>query len=712
MKYKYKNSTGTKKKAIGGLVNKGVSSIAGAISNDSDFNKGAQILGSVAGTTADILTGNIPGAISNGADLVRDGVNAFGEDVDMNTLKTVNQVADMSAMASAFANGGDITKGGDLTPEQLNALRYVADKNNMNPNGLTPDKLKGSSYYEAYKEQLRKEISGTIAPPNARMDSAVVGTTAQYSNGGNTSNPPHKVVGHGKYAKSVNTGYVGNGPSENEYMASKSAYVMPDNVTANPTDSIYLFPSHIAPDNTMVPVSSSRGVLDNVPATLGSLKGFEKSGLHSVDIRDKFGPRLQPYDETGGAVDSYSGSMGNRQYANGGQLTTYDNGGTHEQNPNGGIAVGNNATVEQGETKSGDFVYSDRLKINKRLAKEFSLPKGAVGKTFAEASKMYNDPERLDDQIYQSTRKVELDNLAKAQEAYKAVEMPEQAPTQQMANGGIPGVPNFSMNAINQALLQMPMADDTFNQDYFVNSDPTNMTVGQPNNNLQSLNMADLTPTSTPQVTYPAGTTPTSTSTSTAASGSGVNIPQGAESALRYAPIVGDAVSTGMILNNKPEEKGIGMFDTGVNFEANLVDRNALIEAINAQSGNTRSALTNVSGGNAANLAANLQGADLNSKRAISQAMLSSDIADSQELARVQQMNFRQDANNSGMRMQVANMNDADRAAYISGLIDQVNNTGQNIGNVGSDALNRNLANNLPIGYKVDRFGNVVYDPN
>jgi hypothetical protein len=92
MKYKYKNSTGTKKKAIGGLVNKGVSSIAGAISNDSDFNKGAQILGSVAGTTADILTGNIPGAISNGADLVRDGVNAFGEDVDMNTLKTVTKL--------------------------------------------------------------------------------------------------------------------------------------------------------------------------------------------------------------------------------------------------------------------------------------------------------------------------------------------------------------------------------------------------------------------------------------------------------------------------------------------------------------------------------------------------------------------------------------------------------------------------------------------
>jgi hypothetical protein len=550
MKYKYKNSTGTKKKAIGGLVNKGVSSIAGAISNDSDFNKGAQILGSVAGTTADILTGNIPGAISNGADLVRDGVNAFGEDVDMNTLKTVNQVADMSAMASAFANGGDITKGGDLTPEQLNALRYVADKNNMNPNGLTPDKLKGSSYYEAYKEQLRKEINGTIAPPNARMDSAVVGTTAQY--------------------------------------------------------------------------------------------------------------------------------------ANGGQLTTYDNGGTHEQNPNGGIAVGNNATVEQGETKSGDFVYSDRLKINKRLAKEFSLPKGAVGKTFAEASKMYNDPERSDDQIYQSTRKVELDNLAKAQEAYKAVEMPEQAPAQQMSGGGrIPGIPKFAMNAVNQALLQMPMADDTFEEDYFVNSNPESSLIYT----------GDIT-------------TPTSTSNPTSKTS------QGSESALRYAPIVGDAVSTGMILNNKPQEKGIGMFDTGVNFEANLVDRNALIEAINAQSGNTRSALTNVSGGNAANLAANLQGADLNSKRAISQAMLSSDIADSQELARVQQMNFRQDANNSGMRMQVANMNDADKAAYISGLIDQVNNTGQNIGNVGSDALNRNLANNLPIGYKVDRFGNVVYDPN
>ena len=53
--------------------------------------------------------------------------------------------------------------------------------------------------------------------------------------------------------------------------------------------------------------------------------------------------------------------------ANGGELTRYDGGFKHEdpnfQNTEGGIPIGSNDVVEQGETRMNDYIYSDRLKV-------------------------------------------------------------------------------------------------------------------------------------------------------------------------------------------------------------------------------------------------------------------------------------------------------------------------------------------------------------
>ena len=50
----------------------------------------------------------------------------------------------------------------------------------------------------------------------------------------------------------------------------------------------------------------------------------------------------------------------------GGTFTSYGVGGKHETNPNGGIPLGNNSTVEQDETsfnfkKRGKFIFSNRI---------------------------------------------------------------------------------------------------------------------------------------------------------------------------------------------------------------------------------------------------------------------------------------------------------------------------------------------------------------
>ena len=113
-------------------------------------------------------------------------------------------------------------------------------------------------------------------------------------------------------------------------------------------------------------------------------------------------------------------------------LTEFNTGGTHEQNPLGGIPQGmapdgQPNLVEQGETKlnSENYIFSDRLKLDKQTVEEFNLPKTYVGKTFAEASKKADRPDsrRENDSIEAKAKEKELNTLMEAQEAFKAKEV-------------------------------------------------------------------------------------------------------------------------------------------------------------------------------------------------------------------------------------------------------------------------------------------------
>lgn len=114
-------------------------------------------------------------------------------------------------------------------------------------------------------------------------------------------------------------------------------------------------------------------------------------------------------------------------------LTRFDVGGKHETNPYGGIAQGQDAqgnmnTVEQGETKSGNFVYSDRISLDSAMIKQFNLPGYAANKSVSAASKAIEDKFKdRNDKYANETKKALLDRLANAQESVKA----EQAQTQQ-----------------------------------------------------------------------------------------------------------------------------------------------------------------------------------------------------------------------------------------------------------------------------------------
>lgn len=138
------------------------------------------------------------------------------------------------------------------------------------------------------------------------------------------------------------------------------------------------------------------------------------------------------------------------------QLTEFNEGGLHSENPNGGIPQGGNNTVEQGETKVGNYVYSNRLSIDENMTKALNLPTYIKGKTFADASKSINNKFKdRNDKPSLETKKTLLNRLTQAQEQLKAQKQAEleqinqsmQANSQQIPdqmNGDIPqGIEEF-----------------------------------------------------------------------------------------------------------------------------------------------------------------------------------------------------------------------------------------------------------------------------
>jgi hypothetical protein len=171
-----------------------------------------------------------------------------------------------------------------------------------------------------------------------------------------------------------------------------------------------------------------------------------------------------------------------RSFAEGGSmdpLTEFNAGGSHEENPLGGIPQGTAPDgranlVEQGETKlnAANYIFSDKIKVDKDIAKELNLPKNSVGKTFAEVSKNINSRngnsrrEKGYDLIEDKARDTELETLMNAQELQKQMQM--QADMQEMITkypeemgallqGGAPGG-QMEMSPEDQMSAQQDMA--------------------------------------------------------------------------------------------------------------------------------------------------------------------------------------------------------------------------------------------------------------
>lgn len=153
-----------------------------------------------------------------------------------------------------------------------------------------------------------------------------------------------------------------------------------------------------------------------------------------------------------------------RTYALGGQIdnseiagvTTFNAGGTHETNPNGGIpqGIGENGNpnlVEEGEVKWNDFIFSKRIKPQEKILKQYNSSfKGNVASYADAANKILEmHKERENNPFDLATLNVQMQRLADAQEYQKIAEAAEQygmtpeeyiARQQQIVNGQNPNM--------------------------------------------------------------------------------------------------------------------------------------------------------------------------------------------------------------------------------------------------------------------------------
>ena len=140
-------------------------------------------------------------------------------------------------------------------------------------------------------------------------------------------------------------------------------------------------------------------------------------------------------------------------------ITTYNEGGLHETNPNGGIPMGQSPegqmnTVEEGEARMGDMIYSDRIPLSQEAVEAVGLPRKFIGKTpgsiLSLIDKTFKD---RNDAPSQATKKDIADKVAQAQEMIKAQQQAMQTQSQEvpdMMNGQIPqGMEEFTQNQMS-----------------------------------------------------------------------------------------------------------------------------------------------------------------------------------------------------------------------------------------------------------------------
>ena len=426
---------------------------------------------------------------------------------------------------------------------------------------------------------------------------------------------------------------------------------------------------------------------------------------------------LANYAAYGGKMNKMSngGHTHGAEWDNG--ITLFDNGNTHEQNPNGGVQIGVDPQgvpnmVEEGEVRYGDYILSNRIKMPKELKEQYKLKKNS---TFADAAKKLSkeSEERPNDPISKAGLDASMTKLVSIQEAIKAEQQPKQQVKQQpnIFAGGTIKIPKFVPGSVvHNTEFTSPMANATQQE-----IDPIYSIKKEPDLNYGFTQSA-----------------------------SQLNNNKLNASVLRYAPAVGAGIGAFYDLmgwTNKPDYSNADMIAQSTrnlsNVEFNPIgnymaykplDRNYYLNQLQGNAGATRRDVINQSGGNRATAMAGLLASDYNTTGSIGKLAREAEEYNLGQRQKVEDFNRSTNMFNieGSMKAQMANKTNEemrlksamaqaemrDKADMMSSQARTANLTNlfDSIGDIGRESYARNMIMSNPaLYYTIDSTGKVTY---
>lgn len=339
---------------------------------------------------------------------------------------------------------------------------------------------------------------------------------------------------------------------------------------------------------------------------------------------NQIGTGLSSYYAFGGPLHTYG-----TDWSNG--ITLIGNGGTHEENPLGGIPIsiapdGKPNLVEEGEAIFNDYVFSNSIKVPKAVREKYKL-KGKKDMTFADAVKnvQKESEERPNDPISKRGLEDIINKLIAEQEMQRSKKNTKHNSKHRFTGGG----PVIYDPMIGKSIPYTDMPQQT--------------ALGEKE-------------------------TSTTTSSSTKKTDPTTESIKPRSTFLRYAPAVGSglAVLTDTLgLTNKADYSNAdALIAAGNNIKASQVDWNPIgnyltykpfdrlfyANQLGAQAAATRRAITNNSGGNRAAAIANLLAADYNAQTQLGNLYRQAEEYNLEQRAKVEDFNRGTNiANSEGM---------------------------------------------------------------
>ena len=380
-------------------------------------------------------------------------------------------------------------------------------------------------------------------------------------------------------------------------------------------------------------------------------------------------------------------------------VTKINEGGTHEENPNGGIIMGIDEKgvpnlVEEGEVIYNDYVYSNRLTPDDKMLEKFKLPSKYKGKTFAYiAEDLSKESEETPlDAISKRGLQANMAKLATIQELHRdalgksgdnRLVKGNQAAFGGRFYDGLADISGVNADAYAKAQRQIDDYISNYTSKYLENPDFRDLSLlelQKPSEFKYQIPDLKATPLTQPKIK-----TPQITDTKT----------KPLPTSMRYAPIAISGAATLNSLLAKPDYENADIIRDAAknipysvipfnriynNYSYRPIDTDYILNQVKAQAGATNRAILN-SNLNAGSAMAGLLSSGYNTQRAIGNAL-----------------------------MQAENINDARRkeAAQMQTAVDQYNSQGlTNVAKANADlSFNRaKMRNTLLSNYATMREG-------